>query len=131
MMQMMLSFEPGFTQQFKSLRQVTQAAVLRTRAGVVGIAPTVDQSPSQLARKLQGNPDDPHRSLDVDDWEKVVGALVELGDLSPIFYLLERFKLTESERQGAALAQLTTQLAQITQTLANLQMAQGKASSKR
>ncbi len=129
-MQISFSFEPGLTHQFKSLRQVTQAAVLRTRAGVQGIAPAVDMSPSQLARKLNGNPEDPHRTLDMDDWEKVAAELVELGDLTPIFYLLEKFKLTEGERQGAAIAQLSTQLAQVAQTLAALQAAQAKPSKR-
>lgn len=120
MIQLSMSFAPGLTREFKSLRAVTQAAVLRTRGGVSGIAAAVDKQPSLLGRKLQGNPDDPHRTLDVDDFEQVLGELVMQGEFSPIYYLLEKFKLTDEARQGATLAQLQQQVAQLAQVLSDL-----------
>lgn len=106
------------------MRQVTQAAVLRTRGGITGVAASIDKQPSLLGRKLQGNPDDPHRTLDIDDFEQVLGELVEQGEFSPIYYLLEKFKLTDEARQKASLAQLQAQVAQIAHVLADLQEAQ-------
>ncbi len=119
MMQISMSFQAGLTQEFKSLRAVTQAAVLRTRGGVSSIAPAIDMSPSQLGRKLQGNPEDPHRTLDMDDWEKVVAELVEEGDFSPIYYLLEKFKLSAEQRQSAAITRLSALLPEIAQLVAD------------
>lgn len=121
MMQLTLAFRPGLTSEFKTLRAVTHAAVLRTRAGVNGIAPAVDMSPSQLGRKLQGNPDDPHRTLDIDDWCHVVEELVVAGDLSPLFWLLEKFQLSTEQQKTAAVAQLAAMMPRITELLAEVQ----------
>jgi hypothetical protein len=126
--QIAMSFQPGLTQEFKTLRQVTQAAVLRTRGGITSIAPAADMSPSQLSRKLQGNPEDPHRTLDIDAWEEVVGELVGKGDFTPIFYLLEKFKLSSEQRQGVAIARLETLLQEVASTLAD---AKGPTPTKR
>lgn len=120
MIQISMSFAPGLTREFKSLRQVTQAAVLRTRGGVASIAAAVDKQPSLLGRKLQGNPDDPHRTLDVDDFEQVLDELVQQGDFTPIHYLLERYKLTDEARHGATIAQLQAQVSQLANVLADL-----------
>lgn len=119
MMQIALSFTPGLTSEFKTLRQATQAAVLRTRGGISAIAPEVDMSPSQLGRKLQGNDDDPHRTLDVDAWEKVVGELVGQGDFTPIFWLLEKYNLSAEQQKNAALAQIPALMARLQQALAD------------
>jgi hypothetical protein len=121
--QLSMSFAPGLTREFKTLRQVTQSAVLRTRGGVSAVAAAVDKQPSLLGRKLQGSPDDPHRTLDIDDWEDVLAELVEQGDFSPIFYLLEKFKLSAEQRQSAAVTQLAALLPQVAQLVADAQAA--------
>ena len=109
-MQLTLDFRPGLTQQFRTLRLATHAAVLNARGGVQAIAPAVDMSPSLLGRKLSGNPDDPHRTLDIDDWVEVVRAS---GDLTPIYWLVERFLPNCEQKRSAAIDQLTRLMPQV------------------
>lgn len=120
MHQLTLSFKPGLSQEFKTLRQCTQGAVLRTRGGATGIAPAVDMSPSQLARKLQGNADDPHRSLDIDDWWSTVEALAEQGDYSCLYWQLERLKFSTDQQKTMAITQLTAVIQRATELLADV-----------
>lgn len=114
-MQLTLKFEPGLTQQHKTLRSVTQASVLNHRGGVAAVAPDVDMSPSQLGRKLSGNPEDPHRTLDIDDWVNVIQST---GDFTPIYWLIERFLPNDDEKRRAAVDQLSQLMPQIAQLLA-------------
>jgi len=118
MHQLTLSFKPGLSQEFKTLRQCTQGAVLRTRGGASAIAPAVDMSPSQLSRKLQGNDDDPHRSLDIDKWWEIVEELAEQGDYSCLYWQLERLKFSTDQQKTIAITQLTAVIARATELLA-------------
>lgn len=114
--QLTLEIQPGLTQRFKSLRQITHWAVLNHRGGVSSIAAGVDMSPSNLARKLAGNPDDPHRSLDIDDWVRIVE---ESGDFAPVYWLIERFLPSDDQKRKAAVDQLSSLMPQIAALLAD------------
>lgn len=111
--QLTLQLQPGLTKRFKSLRSVTQWAVLNHRGGPAAIAATVDMSPSELGRKLTGNPQDPHKNFDIDDWEKALADLVAAGDTSPLLYLIERFLPSDEQRRLAAIDLITTSLPQL------------------
>ncbi len=108
--QLTLEIQPGLAQRFKSLREVTHWSALNHRGGVASIASGVDMSPSQLARKLAGNEDDPHRTLDIDDWVRVLG---ETGDYTPLYWLIERFLPSDDQKRRAAVDQLSTLMPQI------------------
>lgn len=105
-MQLTLTLAPGLTQRHRSLRDVTQTAVIKSKGGIAGVAPTVDMSPSLLGRKLAGNEDDPHRTLDIDDFDKVLDALAREGDHTPLFWLIEKYLPSDEQRRAAAIDQL-------------------------
>ena len=109
-MQLTMDLQPGLTQRFKTLREVTHWCALNHRGGVAAIAAGLDMSPSALARKLAGNPDDPHRTLDIDDW---VGLVAETGDHTPVLWLIEKFIPSDEQRRKAAVDQLSTLMPQI------------------
>lgn len=108
--QLTLSFTPGLTVRHKSLREITQVSVIKSNGGIAGVAPAVDMSPSHLGRKLAGNADDPHRTLDIDDWVRVVEAS---GDLTPIYWLIEKFLPSDEQRRAAAVEQLSLMMPQL------------------
>lgn len=105
-MQLTLSLQPGLTQRHRTLRDVLQTAVIKSRGGVAGIAPAADMSPSQLGRKLSGNPEDPHRTLDIDDFDRVLGELAKEGDHTPLYWLIEKYLPSDEQKRAAALDQL-------------------------
>lgn len=114
-MQLTMELQPGLTQRFKTLREVTHWCALNHRGGVASIAAGLDMSPSTLARKLAGNRDDPHRSLDIDDW---VGVIAETGDSTPVLWLIERFIPSDEQRRRAVVDQLSQLIPQIAALLA-------------
>jgi hypothetical protein len=109
-MQLTLDLTGSLTQRFKTLRECTHWSALNARGGIAAVAAGIDMSPSQLARKLAGNPDDPHRSLDIDDWVRAVEAS---GDLSPVYWLVERFLPSDAQKRQAAVDQLAQLMPQI------------------
>lgn len=115
-MQLTLQLQPGLAQRFKSLREVTHWCALNHRGGVAAIAAQVDMSPSTLSRKLAGNPDDPHRTLDIDDLVRVLEAT---GDYTPVYWLIDRFLPSDDQKRKAAVDQLSTLMPQLAALLAD------------
>lgn len=69
-------------------------------------AADMDQSQSDLSRKLAGNPDDPRR-FSVEDLKRFIRAT---GDTTPILYLVEKFMADEETKQRAAHQRLAEML---------------------
>lgn len=118
-MQLTLTLSPGLSQRHKTLREAMQAAVIKSRGGVAGIAPAVDMSPSLLGRKLAGNADDPHRTLDIDDFDAVLSALAAEGDHTPLLWLVEKYLPSDEQRRASAIDQLHALMPVLTQVLAD------------
>jgi hypothetical protein len=100
--QLTLDFTPGLTERHASLLACIRETVYTHRNPLKTIAADMDQSQSDLSRKLAGNPDDPRR-LSVDDFEKMLEAT---GDMTPIYYLVEKYLTREDIKQKRALAEL-------------------------
>ena len=115
-MQLTLQLQPGLTQRFRTLREVSHWCALNHRGGVASIAAAVDMSPSTLARKLAGNDDDPHRTFDIDDWVRAVEAT---GDYTPVLWLVEKFLPSDEQKRKAAVDQLSNLMPQIAALLAD------------
>lgn len=98
-----LDFQPGLTGQFPTLQDVLTAAVYGSRKGLNGIAADLDQSPSELSRRLNRESDD-HRPARVQD---LVGIIEATGDLRPIYWLIERFMESPEARVARAADQLS------------------------
>jgi hypothetical protein len=118
-MQLTLTLAPGLTQRHRTLRDCLQTAVIRSKGGVAGIAPSLDMSPSQLGRKLAGNEDDPHRTLDIEDFYKVLSELAKEGDHAPLFWLIEKYLPSDDQRRAAAMDQLSALLPRIVELVAD------------
>jgi hypothetical protein len=100
--QLTLDFQPGLAERHASLLACIRESVYTHRNPLKTIAADTDQSQSELSRKLSGNPDDPRR-LSVEDFEKL---LVATGDLTPIYYLVEKYLTNEGVKQKRAMAEL-------------------------
>jgi hypothetical protein len=100
--QMTLDFTPGLTERHDSLLSCIRECAHTQRSPMKAIAADMDLSLSELSRKLAGNPDDTRR-FSVDDLERFVAAT---GDVTPIYYLIERYLEDENLRHRRAIAEL-------------------------
>lgn len=96
--QMQLDFEPGLIDRYGSLRDCVATGVYQR--GLKRIAIDLDQAPSNLSVQLS---DDPSRHFSVDSFEKY---LEKTGDMSPIYYLVEKFLSDKANKRAAAVEQI-------------------------
>lgn len=96
--QLTLSFEPGLSDRYGSLRECVATGVYQR--GLKRVAIDLDQAPSNLSVQLS---DDPSRHFSVDNLERYIEST---KDLTPVYYLVEKFIKPRDGRQEAALAQL-------------------------
>src|SRR4051812_34284450 len=104
--QMMLDFEPGLTERYPHLLDCVRSGAYQHRKPLKTIAADMNLSLSDLSRKLADHPDDP-RHLSVNDLEHYLAAT---GDVTPIYWLIERFLQDEKLKHDRALQELAKQL---------------------
>lgn len=109
--QMTLNFEAGISTQCASLKEYMREEALPNLWRDRGVpkkhvAADMDKSPSELTRKLSDNPNDP-RNFTTDDLEDYLRTQ---KDMSPIFYLLDKYGRAEDE-----IAELEKRLAEAKQ----------------
>lgn len=73
------------------------------------IAADMDMSQSELSRKLAGHPEDP-RHFTLKDLEKYIEAT---GDVQPIYWLVERYLASETDKQARAMSRLASVLPEL------------------
>lgn len=116
-MQLTLNLEPGLAQRYPSLKACVRAQIYAAAKPDKSIAADMDLSPSELSRKIADNPNDV-RNLSVDDLERYIETQ---RDLTPIYYLLEKYGVPDEVRMAqaeAALLALLPQMQAIASTLA-------------
>lgn len=87
MEQFQLDFEGGLTDRFPHFRDCVKSSVYSCGRQLKAIASDLDMSPSELSRKLADNPNDPvHFPL-----IRLPELIASTGDLSPVYWLVERF----------------------------------------
>jgi hypothetical protein len=96
--QLVLDFEPGLVDRYASLRDCVATGVYQR--GLKRIAIDLDQAPSNLSVQLS---DDMSRHFSVDSLEKY---LDKTGDLTPIYYLVEKYVGDKSSKKVAAMEAL-------------------------
>jgi hypothetical protein len=104
--QLTLSFEPGMTERYTSLRESIAVGIYRRGLGNTAI--DLDMAPSNLSVQLS---DDPTRHFSVDSLERYIA---KTGDTTPIYYLIEKFlsdKGDDSATEMAAMKQALKQMA--------------------
>lgn len=103
--QLTLSFEPGLVDRFPSLRECVATGVYQR--GLNNVAPSLDKAPGNLSVELS---EDPTRKFGVDSLELYIE---KFGDLTPVYYLVEKFLRKPDADQDAALAQIAPLLQQL------------------
>lgn len=120
--QFMLPFQPGLTAQFPRFRDVLVNAVYTNRKGLNGVAADLDQSPSDLSKRLSSEHGDP-RPMREDD---IIGIIESTKDVRPIYWLVEKFIQSPDAQKTQAIAQLA-ELMPMIQGLVETAMAGQKA----
>ena len=100
--QMSIDFEPGLAERHQSALDCVRECAYTHKHPLKTLAADMDMSQSELSRKLAHNPDDPRR-FTLDDLEKFLTAT---GDMTPIYYLVEKYLENSDLRQRRALAEL-------------------------
>jgi len=100
--QMTLDFTPGLAERHASLLDCVRECAYTNRSPLKTVAADMDMSQSELSRKLSGNPDDSRR-FTLEDLERFI---VSTGDVTPIYYLVERFLEDEALKQQRAMSEL-------------------------
>ena len=96
--QLVLDFEPGLTERYSSARDVVATGVYQR--GLKRIAIELDMAPSNLSVQLS---DDPSRHFSLDSFERY---LETSGDMTPLYYLCEKFLGDRRNGKKAALEQI-------------------------
>lgn len=105
-MQLSLDFEAGITERHRTLLEACAYVAHASQAPLKAIAADLDCSPSDLTRKLAAHPGD-KRNLSVNDLVKLIEAT---GDLTPVYWLIEKFGLDDKQRQERAALELAKAL---------------------
>jgi hypothetical protein len=107
MRQLNITFQPGLSQKSRSLRDHLATQVYSR--GLTRVAGRLDMAPSKLTEKLAGvDSGGKTRGMTIDELEDYIA---KNDDLSPIYYLIEKYLHDEDARRDEAMAQLA-QLAQ-------------------
>lgn len=107
--QMTLDFQPGLAERHASALDCVRECVYTQRNPLKTIAADMDLSQSELSRKLSGNPDDSRR-FTLDDLERFIAAT---GDVTPIYYLVEKYLEDDSVKQQRAMVELVKMAPQL------------------
>lgn len=103
--QLVLDFEPGLVERYGSLRECVATGVYQR--GLKRVAIDLDTAPSNLSVQLS---EDPSRHFSVDSFENY---MEKTGDLTPLYYLAEKFLSDKGAKKDAANAELLRQFAQL------------------
>ena len=103
--QLTLSFEQGLADKFPSLRECVATGVYQRGLGNTAI--DLNKAPGNLSVELS---DDPQRHFSCDSLERY---MEKSKDLTPLYYLIDKFLQDKGRKQEEALAQLAPLLAQL------------------
>lgn len=125
--QLTMEFEAGIAERHATLAECLTAAVYHR--GLSNVAADLGKSPGNLSRELAA--DDDTRHFSIDSLERYMS---KTGDLTPIYYLCDKFLGDQADVSGAALSALQDRLSDMTMVIAQLAEAQGvkvKAKARR
>lgn len=108
-MQLSLNFEPGLAERHRSLKACVRERVYTHPKPLKSIAADMDLSETELTRKLADNPNDT-RNFNCDDLEAYIART---GDVTPIYYLIEKFAVSTEAKAAFAAAELAKILPQV------------------
>lgn len=100
--QLTLNFEPGLAEKHRSLKNCVRERIYGSGKALKIIGADMDLSETELTRKLADNPNDT-RNLNCDDLEAYLDAS---HDLTPIYYLIEKYAVSTEAKSAYAAAEL-------------------------
>lgn len=103
--QLSLDFEPGLIDRYRNLRDCVSTGIYRRGLGTCAI--DLNESPGNLSNQLS---DDSQRKFGIDDFEIY---LAKTGDMTPLFYLVEKYLHKPEVEHSAALQALPDALAAV------------------
>jgi hypothetical protein len=92
--QLTLNFEPGLSDRYHTLRDCVASSVYRY--GLTNAAIDLDKAPGNLSVELSA---DTTRKFGIEDLERFLGTS---GDLTPIYYLIDKFLKDKTGEPDAA-----------------------------
>ena len=102
--QLEIDFTPGLTEQFPEFLDCVKTSVYGCKKQFRAVAADLDMSSSELSRKFAENPNDP-----LNFPLKLLPKLVEsTGDLTPVYWLIEKFCEDADTKQRRAIQELAT-----------------------
>lgn len=104
--QLTLNFEPGLAEKNRTLKAHVRERIYASPRPLKAIAADMDLSETELTRKLSLNPNDT-RDVTLDDFE---AYLASSGDVSGVFYLIEKYAVSTEAKQAFAAAELAKAL---------------------
>lgn len=109
MKQLAISFDAGLLERYPDFADCLKASVYAGRKQLKSVAADMDMSSSELSRKLADNPTDPvHFPA-----KRLPDLLAATGDLSPIYWLIERFLESDELKKSRAKAELAAMMPKI------------------
>jgi len=96
--QLMLDFEPGLVERFRNARDAVAQGVYQR--GLKRVAMDLDQAPGNLSSQLA---DETQRHFSLDSFERY---LETSGDMTPLYYLVEKFLGDRRDASRAAIEQI-------------------------
>jgi hypothetical protein len=96
--QLTLDFEAGLTERYNSARECVAQGVYQR--GLKRVAADLDQAPGNLSVQLS---EDPTRHFSLDSFE---AYLDKTGDMTPLYYLVEKFLGDRRTNRQAAVEQI-------------------------
>jgi hypothetical protein len=112
MQQFTLDFQAGVTERFPRWEDTFVHSVYSSRLGLNGVAAKLDQSPSDLCKRLAGEESRPLRAKDV------LGVIEATQDYTPVYWLIEKFLKDPDAKKQEALARIPGLVAALEATLA-------------
>ena len=102
--QLTLNFDASLATRYRCLRDAVAGTVYSSKKGLGGVAAALDLSPTDLTKRLNG---DPHRPLRAEDIEEIIAAT---GDITPIQYLIAKYMQDPEAQRSAAYGQIAALL---------------------
>lgn len=117
-LQLKMDFEPGLTEQYRTLKRLVCVVVYSSKAGLDGCAAACDVSPSTLSKMLNEQENEENRRHLPIDFLPIIMATTK--DYRPLMWLGEKFLPDDRQRQEAAIARVEQMLPELLAALGTL-----------
>lgn len=98
--QLTLNFDASLATRHRCLRDAVASTVYASKKGLSGVAAAIDLSPTDLTKRLNGDPQRPLRAEDIE------GIIAATGDITPIQFLIAKYMQDPEAQRTAAYGQI-------------------------